>query len=59
MQLEPSIQDTRVMLLQQVPLIDECAVKAKLLEAGHRVICLDNQEFTVPMPWCRGAVMQC
>lgn len=36
MQLEPSLQDTRVMLMQQVPLIDECAVKAKLLAAGPR-----------------------
>lgn len=36
MQLEPSVQDTRVMLLQQVPLIDECARKTKVLEGGSR-----------------------
>lgn len=36
MQLEPSLADTRVMLQQLVPLIDECAVKARLLAAGPR-----------------------
>eukprot|EP00892_Ulva_mutabilis_P006390 jgi/Ulvmu1/4122/UM019_0101.1 len=36
LQLEPSVQDTRVMLLQQVPRIDECAIKAKVLAAAPR-----------------------